>query len=67
MPKVRDVLRRLRDEGWELDRQHGDHRIYKHPNHPHLVTIAGNRNDDIPEGTWNNIQKQAGWKEGEPR
>ena len=64
MPKVRDVIRRLEREGWILKRTKGDHRQYKHPEQRGgVVTIAGRPNDDIPEGTWNSIQKQAGWKE----
>jgi predicted RNA binding protein YcfA (HicA-like mRNA interferase family) len=64
MPKVRDVIQRLESEGWVLRRARGDHRQYYHPEHPELrVTIAGRRNDDLPPGTWNSIQKQAGWKQ----
>jgi len=64
MPKVRDVIRRLEREGWYLTRMSGDHRQYKHPNQPgKRVTIAGGLNDDLPLGTSNSIQKQAGWKE----
>lgn len=62
--KVRDVLRRLRDEGWRLDRQSGtSHRVFKHDDLPgRLVVVAGDLNDDIKPGTWNSIQKNAGWK-----
>ena len=64
MPKVRDVIRRLEAEGWLLVRVRGDHRQFKHPERPGRVTIAGRLNDDLPEGTWNSVQKQAGWKQG---
>ena len=64
MPKVRDVIRRLEDEGWILKRIKGDHRQYKHPDRQGgVVTIAGHPNDDLAPGTWNSIQKQAGWRE----
>jgi len=61
MPKVRDVIRRLEREGWILDRMRGSHRVYIHPIRPGHVTVAGHPPDDIPEGTWHNIQRQAGW------
>jgi predicted RNA binding protein YcfA (HicA-like mRNA interferase family) len=32
----------------------------KHPTKPGLVTIAGNRNCDVPPGTLANILRQAG-------
>ena len=63
MPKVRDVIKRLEDEGWVLVATRGDHRQYKHQDRPGRVTVAGRPNDDIPPGTWNSIQKQAGWRE----
>ena len=64
MPKVRDVIRLLERDGWVLVRTRGDHRQYRHPTHPErLVTLAGHNNDDLAAGTWNSIQKQAGWKQ----
>jgi predicted RNA binding protein YcfA (HicA-like mRNA interferase family) len=64
MPKVREVIRRLTDEGWYLHRQRGSHRQYKHPHRPgSLVTVAGKPSHDLPTGTWKSIQKQAGWTE----
>ena len=62
MPKVRDVIRRLEREGWQLDRVKGSHRQYKHPDHPNIVTVSGHPNEDIAAGTWNDIQRKAGWK-----
>jgi predicted RNA binding protein YcfA (HicA-like mRNA interferase family) len=60
--KVKEVLKRLSDEGWYLDRQVGSHRQYKHSTISGTVTVAGKESKDIPRGTWNSIQKQAGWK-----
>jgi len=66
MPKVREAIRMIERDGWFLARTRGDHRQYKHPERPGLVTVAGAMNDDLPPGTWNSIQKQAGLKrEGE--
>jgi predicted RNA binding protein YcfA (HicA-like mRNA interferase family) len=65
VPKVRDVIRRLKREGWYQVRQSGSHRQFKHSTIPGRVTIAGHPGDEIPPGTWNSIQKQAGWKDGD--
>jgi predicted RNA binding protein YcfA (HicA-like mRNA interferase family) len=60
--KVRDVEKRLRDEGWYQGRQSGSHRIYKHLLRPDArVVIAGHPGDDIPAGTLHSIFEQAGW------
>jgi predicted RNA binding protein YcfA (HicA-like mRNA interferase family) len=61
-PKIRDVLRRLRDDGWYLDRTQGSHRQFRHPVKPGLVTVPGKAGDDVPPGTLNSILKQAGLK-----
>jgi predicted RNA binding protein YcfA (HicA-like mRNA interferase family) len=66
-PKVRDVIRRLEREGWEHIRTRGSHRTFKHPERADIVTIAGHPNDEIQAGTWNNVQKQAGWKQEPPQ
>jgi predicted RNA binding protein YcfA (HicA-like mRNA interferase family) len=58
--KVREVIALVEADGWVLVRTRGAHRQYKHPRKPGLVTIAGNRNRDVPVGTLNTILKQAG-------
>jgi predicted RNA binding protein YcfA (HicA-like mRNA interferase family) len=60
--KVRDAIREIRRKGWLQVRQRGSHRQFKHPRRPGVVTIAGGLNDDLAEGTWNSIRKQAGLK-----
>jgi predicted RNA binding protein YcfA (HicA-like mRNA interferase family) len=60
--KVRDVTRRIEDDGWRFDRQRGSHRIYRHPHKPGTVTIAGRPSQDVPAGTLGNILRQAGLK-----
>jgi predicted RNA binding protein YcfA (HicA-like mRNA interferase family) len=62
--KVREVIRKLEDDGWYLVATRGSHRQYKHPAKLGRVTIAGHPNDDLAPGTLNSIRKQAGWKEG---
>ena len=61
--KVREVLRRLREDGWyPIKGGKGDHHQFKHPTKPGKVTVAGEGNDDIPPKTLQSIFKQAGWK-----
>jgi predicted RNA binding protein YcfA (HicA-like mRNA interferase family) len=57
--KVRDVLKRLQDDGWYVDRIRGSHRQLKHPTKPGLVTVSGRPNVDVPIGTLRNIWRQA--------
>ena len=58
--KVRDVLRRLHDDGWYIDRMRGIHRQMKHPTKPGVVTVPGKPNDDLATGTLVSIWSQAG-------
>lgn len=60
--KIREVLRLLERDGWELVRTRGSHHQFKHPTKTGLVTIAGKPNDDLAPGTLNSILKQAGLK-----
>lgn len=63
MPKVRDAIRTVEADGWQLIRTKGSHRQFKHPEKPGRVTIAGKPSDDLPPGTWGSILKQSGLKE----
>ena len=60
MPKVRDAIRLVEEDGWYWVRTRGSHRQYHHPRKPGTVTIAGRPGTDVPIGTWNGIMKQAG-------
>jgi predicted RNA binding protein YcfA (HicA-like mRNA interferase family) len=60
--KVRDVIKRLEQDGWRIARTKGSHRQFHHPTKPGTVTVAGHPAVDIPPGTLNNILKQAGLK-----
>jgi predicted RNA binding protein YcfA (HicA-like mRNA interferase family) len=60
---VRDVLRRLADDGWVLVAQKGSHRQFRHPTKPGRVTVPGKPSDDIPTGTYKSILRQAGLEE----
>ena len=58
--KVREVIRRLERDGWELARTRGSHRQFRHPRKPGTVTVAGKLGEDLPPGTLSSILKQAG-------
>lgn len=61
--KIRDAIRRIEDDGWELVTTRGSHRQFKHPTKKGRVTIAGKSSNELPPGTWNSILKQAGLKD----
>jgi len=57
--KVRDIIKRVEEDGWYLVRVRGDHRHYKHLKKKGIVTIAGHPGKDIPVGTMLSVLKQA--------
>lgn len=60
--KVSELLRMLRDDGWEQVRQKGSHRQFKHPTKQGTVTVNGKPNDEQSQFILNSIFKQAGWR-----
>jgi predicted RNA binding protein YcfA (HicA-like mRNA interferase family) len=50
--KVREAIELLRADGWQLERQVGSHRQFRHPTKPGTVTVAGNLGKDLKPGTW---------------
>ena len=61
--KVRELLRRLHDDGWVIAGTRGSHRQFKHDDKPGLVTVPGKPGDDLAPGTYASILKQAGMKQ----
>jgi predicted RNA binding protein YcfA (HicA-like mRNA interferase family) len=61
--KVRDVLRRLRADGWVRVKSKGGLRQFKHPTKPGRVTVSGKPSHTVPPGTLGSIRKQAGWED----
>ena len=55
----RDANRIVRNDGWELKRQRGSHRQYKHPLKKGTVTINGNDNVAVDIKIWKSIMRQA--------
>jgi predicted RNA binding protein YcfA (HicA-like mRNA interferase family)/predicted RNase H-like HicB family nuclease len=60
--KVRDLIRRLEEDGWRQVRTRGSHRQFQHSVKPGTVTVAGKPSIDVPPGTLNSILKSAGLK-----
>jgi predicted RNA binding protein YcfA (HicA-like mRNA interferase family) len=56
-----EIIRRLKDGGWELARAKGSHHHFKHPTKPGIVTVPHPKKD-IPIGTIKSIEKQSGVK-----
>lgn len=57
--KVREVIRMIERDGWVLVRQRGNHRQFKHPTKPGVVTIAGKPSTEVPIGTLHSVLQQA--------
>lgn len=56
----RQVIKRLREDGWQHVGGKGDHEKYKHADRPGHVVVPHPRKD-LPTGTLRNIYRQAGW------
>ena len=61
--KIKDVIRLLRDDGWEPVVQKGSHRQFKHASKKGRVTVAGRLGDELPKGSLASIPRQAQLKE----
>ncbi|MDT0634285.1 type II toxin-antitoxin system HicA family toxin [Spectribacter hydrogenoxidans] len=60
--KVKELIKRIEEDGWERVRMKGSHRQFRYPVKGGTVTIAGKPSVDVPPGTANNVLKQAGLK-----
>ncbi len=61
MPKeqeVKEVVKRLKKEGWQERRGKGSHLVFVKPGK--TVTVPTSKKE-IPIGTYRNIAKSAGW------
>jgi len=57
----RQIVGRLKSEGWYEVHVVGDHHQFKHPTKPGKVTVPHPKKD-LPIGTVRSIEKQAGWR-----
>jgi predicted RNA binding protein YcfA (HicA-like mRNA interferase family) len=57
----REIISKLKADGWFEVAQAGSHKQFKHPTKPGRVTVPSPRKD-VPMGTLRSIEKQAGIK-----
>ena len=57
----RDVMKVLKEDGWEVVNIRGSHHQFKHPTKTGRVTLP-HPQKDLPLGTVRNIYRQAGIK-----
>ena len=60
--KTSEIISRLKADGWDLARQRGSHRQFKHPTKKGTVTINGKMSETQSQFMINSISKQAGWR-----
>lgn len=60
--KVRQVIKMLKNDGWEQIDCKGSHRQFKHPSKKGRVTVNAKDSDTLEQFILNSIWKQAGWK-----
>jgi predicted RNA binding protein YcfA (HicA-like mRNA interferase family) len=58
-----EVIRRLKADGWLLERTRGSHHQFAHPLKKGIVTVPHPRKD-LPIGTLKRIAEQAGLRLG---
>jgi len=58
--KIRELLKLLKNDGWELVRTRDSHRQFRHPAKTGKVTVPGHPNDDVRPRTLDSVLKQAG-------
>ncbi|MDE2900818.1 MAG: type II toxin-antitoxin system HicA family toxin [Chloroflexota bacterium] len=66
LPKYRDAIRMIEQDGWYHVRTRGSHRQYHHPTKPGTVTVAGHPGDEVDKRRWHDIMRQAGLLQGKP-
>jgi predicted RNA binding protein YcfA (HicA-like mRNA interferase family) len=60
---VKEIIRRLEDDGWTLVATKGSHRQFKHPMKKGRVTVPGKLSADLQPGTLKSILRQARLKD----
>ena len=60
--KVKEVCDLLEAEGWCYLHTRGDHHKFYKPGARRPIIIAGKASDDLAEGTYNSILREAGLK-----
>ncbi|KAA6328152.1 hypothetical protein EZS27_022924 [termite gut metagenome] len=61
--KTKEVIKLLEENGWIYQRTRGDHRVYYKAGMRRTISIPGKLSNDLKEGTYQGILRQAGIKE----
>jgi len=59
---VREIIQLLERSGWKVLRSKRNHRHFRHPDQPSLVTVPGNLGKELATGALTTILKKAGLK-----
>jgi len=57
----REIIKKLKEDGWELKHVAGSHHKFGHPDKPGIVTFIHPK-ADFATGTLRSIFRQAGWE-----
>lgn len=60
--KCSELLRKLKQAGWFVERQKGSHKILRHPTNPQTITFPDHGATEMGKGLELKIKKQAGLK-----
>ena len=58
--KVRDLVKRLEEDGWLPARMRDDHRNYRKENNIYMVTVPGHDRDEVSPGVLSDIRRKTG-------
>ena len=61
--KARALIKALEQDGFELRRTSGSHRVYKHKDGRRIVVAYHHLSETIPLGTLYSIIEEAGWSD----
>lgn len=64
---ARQLIKALHEDGFELKRTRGSHRIYRHPDGRRIVVAYHRLGDTFPTGTLKAMIRDAGWIEDDLR
>jgi len=59
IPSYREILKKLKNERWVLERRRGSHKQFSKDGR--RITVSGEGNNQPSSGEWNDIRKKAGW------
>lgn len=58
--KVKEVIKKLKSDGWVQVRQESSHRSFKKSGNPDVITISGPDSQDVYAGQLSDIRRTSG-------